>query len=83
MQLLEVSGAVRPIYGSLGFKRLKDEQFSSTCRKQTHTGPDLINDASYLSPPHNNSATSNTDDWHMCLFNNAATISDQCQMGRQ
>jgi hypothetical protein len=55
----------------------KDEQFSSTGRKQTHIGPDLINGSSYLSPPHNNSATYNTDDWYTCLFNDDASISDQ------
>ena len=30
MQRLEVSGAVRPIYGSLGVKRLKDLRILST-----------------------------------------------------
>ena len=30
MQRLEVSGAVRPIYGSLGFKRLRADALSSS-----------------------------------------------------
>jgi len=45
--------------------------------KQTHIGPDLINDARYLFPPHNNSATNNTGNWYRCLFNDATSISDQ------
>ena len=32
MQRLEVSGAVRPIYGSLGFKRLYSLWYHHTCR---------------------------------------------------
>jgi hypothetical protein len=41
MQRLEVSGAVRPIYGSLGVKRLISQKYSvvkeyekDTCRKE-------------------------------------------------
>ena len=32
MQRLEVSGAVRPIYGSLGFKRLRLPDFVTTAQ---------------------------------------------------
>jgi len=34
MQRLEVSGAVRPIYGSLGVKRLTELCFCDVCRCQ-------------------------------------------------
>jgi len=33
MQRLEVSGAVRPIYGSLGVKRLRSLAKSGTCQQ--------------------------------------------------
>ena len=41
MQRLEVSGAVRPIYGSLGVKRLKHHKHLNSRHPMEFTGYDL------------------------------------------
>ena len=47
MQRLEVSGAVRPIYGSLGVKRLIPKVFSSYSVKSVNPGSRSV----FLTPP--------------------------------
>ena len=41
MQRLEVSGAVRPIYGSLGVKRVKGKAHPRTGHKDTEGGVEV------------------------------------------